>query len=416
MAVARSGQPAAGRRPDTLRRWADEGRVAAWTTPGGHRRFERRVLERMATERRPGVRPATPARRAWGPPRHGSSASTASSYADHGRRVRHATEPVRRRGPRGLPARRAAARGGPRRVPRRRRRRCRGRADAEASRDRHRRRSGRSGWPRTATSLTEAVALFVTARRPFLAEIAGLGRRRSLDPARLGGPRTRMHRRCSIDCSSASSPRTRRWSAPLTRGPAHRPARPDVDPRARLQRRPVRPVARAARRLPAHLGHRDAVLRASPPAAEALAGAGGWNEALYRTWYLTGAVWTAGWLGLGTAVPARADAVRLLVRAVPVPRGPVHVPRPQPARVPGRGDAAAPVLHRGRDPGARGRGRDLLPERTLAAPGGGRGGRGDRPVASCSWSSTDAAGARVRARRRRPGSRSRPCSRRSCAS
>lgn len=35
--------------------------------------------------------------------------------------------------------------------------------------------------------------------------------------------------------------------------------------------------------------------------AEALAGAWGWNEPLYRTWYLTGAVWTAGWLGLGTA-------------------------------------------------------------------------------------------------------------------
>lgn len=35
--------------------------------------------------------------------------------------------------------------------------------------------------------------------------------------------------------------------------------------------------------------------------AEALAAAGGWNEALYRLWYLTGAVWTAGWLGLGTA-------------------------------------------------------------------------------------------------------------------
>jgi hypothetical protein len=34
---------------------------------------------------------------------------------------------------------------------------------------------------------------------------------------------------------------------------------------------------------------------------EALAGIGGWNEGLYRTWYLTGAVWTAGWLGLGTA-------------------------------------------------------------------------------------------------------------------
>jgi hypothetical protein len=35
--------------------------------------------------------------------------------------------------------------------------------------------------------------------------------------------------------------------------------------------------------------------------SEALAAAGAWNETLYRTWYLTGAVWTAGWLGLGTA-------------------------------------------------------------------------------------------------------------------
>lgn len=34
---------------------------------------------------------------------------------------------------------------------------------------------------------------------------------------------------------------------------------------------------------------------------EALAGLAGWNELLYRTWYLTGAVWTAGWLGLGSA-------------------------------------------------------------------------------------------------------------------
>jgi hypothetical protein len=34
---------------------------------------------------------------------------------------------------------------------------------------------------------------------------------------------------------------------------------------------------------------------------EAIAGLNGWNEGLYRTWYLTGAIWTAGWLGLGTA-------------------------------------------------------------------------------------------------------------------
>jgi hypothetical protein len=35
--------------------------------------------------------------------------------------------------------------------------------------------------------------------------------------------------------------------------------------------------------------------------AEALAAANGWSEPIYRVWYLTGAVWTAGWLGLGTA-------------------------------------------------------------------------------------------------------------------
>jgi hypothetical protein len=35
--------------------------------------------------------------------------------------------------------------------------------------------------------------------------------------------------------------------------------------------------------------------------AEAVGAAVGWSEALYRTWYLTGAVFTAAWLGLGTA-------------------------------------------------------------------------------------------------------------------
>jgi hypothetical protein len=36
-------------------------------------------------------------------------------------------------------------------------------------------------------------------------------------------------------------------------------------------------------------------------ATEAIAQFIGWNEPLYRTWYLTGAAWTVGWLGLGTA-------------------------------------------------------------------------------------------------------------------
>ena len=35
--------------------------------------------------------------------------------------------------------------------------------------------------------------------------------------------------------------------------------------------------------------------------SEALGAANGWSEPLYKTWYLTGAVLTAGWLGLGTA-------------------------------------------------------------------------------------------------------------------
>ncbi len=34
---------------------------------------------------------------------------------------------------------------------------------------------------------------------------------------------------------------------------------------------------------------------------EAIGSASGWNETLYRAWYLAGATWTAGWLGLGTA-------------------------------------------------------------------------------------------------------------------
>src|SRR5215212_7430799 len=31
----------------TLRRWSDSGRLTVYTTPGGHRRFSRRALERL---------------------------------------------------------------------------------------------------------------------------------------------------------------------------------------------------------------------------------------------------------------------------------------------------------------------------------------------------------------------------------
>src|SRR5881396_969261 len=35
---------------------------------------------------------------------------------------------------------------------------------------------------------------------------------------------------------------------------------------------------------------------------EFLGGAYGWSETLYRAWYLIGAIFVAGWLGLGTSL------------------------------------------------------------------------------------------------------------------
>jgi hypothetical protein len=42
--------------------------------------------------------------------------------------------------------------------------------------------------------------------------------------------------------------------------------------------------------------------RRSYQAVWALGGAFGWSEPLYRAWYLIGAIWVAGWLGLGTVL------------------------------------------------------------------------------------------------------------------
>ena len=35
--------------PDTLRRWADMGRIGVYLTPGGHRRFAKAEIERLAS-------------------------------------------------------------------------------------------------------------------------------------------------------------------------------------------------------------------------------------------------------------------------------------------------------------------------------------------------------------------------------
>jgi excisionase family DNA binding protein len=166
--------------PDTLRRWADEGRIDGFTTPGGHRRFDRAVVDRLVVGRRPGTRPlasmgATPERlsRVY---RQSYSATDAS--ADHVRTaVGEADREVYRQDGRRLVMALVAHLDAD---PTDRLARERSEADAADLVDDLARRLAASG-----TSLTESVALFVAARRPFLAELAGLGRRRALDAARL---------------------------------------------------------------------------------------------------------------------------------------------------------------------------------------------------------------------------------------
>jgi excisionase family DNA binding protein len=161
--------------PDTLRRWAADGRVDAFTTPGGHRRFERQSLERLIATRRPGrirlsTLGATPDRLSRA---YRRSYRTARDHATDGGIPDGDRDAFRRDGRRlvelllvHLDTRDGTARD---RVER----------DAEVLVDQLATRLAAAGTP-----LTESVALFVAARRPFLAELAAIGRRRSLDAAR----------------------------------------------------------------------------------------------------------------------------------------------------------------------------------------------------------------------------------------
>ena len=165
--------------PDTLRRWADEGRVPAFTTPGGHRRFERRALERLIAARRTGPEGglaglgSTPDRLSAAYRRryselHGSGADPAigvpaadrGSFRDLGRSlvdalVRHLDETGQNR----VMAEREAI-------------------DLSAHLGEL---LALNGSP-----LGESVSMFVSARRPFLAELGVVARRRGVDGARIG--------------------------------------------------------------------------------------------------------------------------------------------------------------------------------------------------------------------------------------
>jgi excisionase family DNA binding protein len=164
--------------PDTLRRWADAGRVRSFSTPGGHRRFARTDLDRMREARRSGRRSlaalgATPER---------FTRAYARSY--------RTTPPVPRSGGIDAAARDAFRADGRRLVetlldyldapdgPRK----SELEEQATASVGLTARRLAASG-----TDPVVATGAFITARGPFLAALESLGRRRSLDaPALMG--------------------------------------------------------------------------------------------------------------------------------------------------------------------------------------------------------------------------------------
>jgi excisionase family DNA binding protein len=163
--------------PDTLRRWADDGRLRAYATPGGHRRFAVADLERLVSTRQPGRRPlaslgATSERLTRAYARAYRAPTTAASFrqglADADR------EAFRADGRRLVDA-------------------LLGYLDARSERTRGKREGDATALVRgtavrmrhAGAGIGEAVAAYTTARRPFLTELGAIGRRRSLDPAHL---------------------------------------------------------------------------------------------------------------------------------------------------------------------------------------------------------------------------------------
>lgn len=157
--------------PDTLRRWADGGRIRAYATPGGHRRFLRADLDRVQESRRSRRRKlstlgATPDR---------LTRAYARSYrVDRGTGVAGRFEGEDREALRQagrqlvgqmlafLDASSAS-------------RKSSLEAEARAAVEATARRLAASG-----TTIAAAVEAFTAARRPFLAELEAVGRRRAM--------------------------------------------------------------------------------------------------------------------------------------------------------------------------------------------------------------------------------------------
>ncbi len=159
--------------PDTLRRWADEGRVEVYLTPGGHRRFQRRSLERLIRSRsRERVRISR-----LGAPEEKLVAAYRRTYRVGSDQAPDpvAAIPESDRGAFRESGRRLVAAlvehldhdGAPRR----------------AALDQARTTAYELGahLAGSGASLTVAVTLFVAARKPFMSELGTLARRRALD-------------------------------------------------------------------------------------------------------------------------------------------------------------------------------------------------------------------------------------------
>jgi excisionase family DNA binding protein len=165
--------------PDTLRRWADDGHVAVFTTPGGHRRFDRRELQRLARTRSARGKPAPLASLGATPDRLSRAYRRSYSSEPDERRVRASVTPADRD---------AFRRDGRRLVEA-----LLAHLDAANDAERDRTESAAVALVddlavRLAGAGVDgpaAIDLFVAARRPFLSELGSIARRRQLGAARL---------------------------------------------------------------------------------------------------------------------------------------------------------------------------------------------------------------------------------------